>query len=75
MGYLGLGFRGLRLEIMLCLESYVLSELQEPDFMFLAKEPGKFSGGAQIFFKRSFKQILCDQNEEIISHQVKKIII
>ena len=37
---------------MLCLEGYVLLELQEPDFMFLTKGP-KSILGAQIFLKRS----------------------
>ena len=49
---LGLRFRGLGLKIMLCLEGYMLLELQEPDFMFLVKGPGSILG-AQIFLKRS----------------------
>ena len=52
MGYLGLRFKGLGLKIVLCLGSYVLQELQEPDFMFLATGPAGILG-ARIFLKRS----------------------
>ena len=40
MRNLGLRVRGLGLKIMLCLESYVLQELQKSDFKFPATEPG-----------------------------------
>ena len=44
MGYLCLRFTGLGHKIMLCLGGYVLSELQEPDFMFLATGPESILG-------------------------------
>ena len=52
MGYLCLRLRSLGLKIVLCLGGYVLLELQEPDFMFLAKGPESILG-ARIFLKRS----------------------
>ena len=52
MGYMGLRFKSLGLKIMLCIGSYVLSELQEPDFMYLATGPGRILG-ARMFLKRS----------------------
>ena len=47
---------------MLCLGSYVLQELQKPDFMFLAAGPGSILGGT-IFGKGVFKQIFYGQNK------------
>ena len=52
MEYLDLKFRVLGLKIILCLGSYVLLELQEPDLMFLATELGSILG-VRIFLKRS----------------------
>ena len=36
---------------MLCLGSYVLEELQKPDFMFLALGPGSIPGSPKFFEK------------------------
>ena len=49
MEYLGLG-----LENMLCIESYVLYQSLEPDFMFIATGPGSILG-PKFFLKRSIQ--------------------
>ena len=52
MGYLGLRFVGLGLKIILCLGSYVLQELQEPDFMFPAVGTKSILGDPNFFKKK-----------------------
>ena len=52
MGYLGLRFVGLGLKIILCLGSYVLQELQEPDFMFPARGTESILGDPNFFEKK-----------------------
>ena len=52
MGYLDLRFRDWELKLMLCLGDQMPSELQEPDFMFLATGPGSILGDP-TFLERS----------------------
>ena len=59
---------------MLCLGGYELSELQEPDFVFVATGPGSILSGPNFFKKGVSKQMSCGQNEETIGHLVTKII-
>ena len=60
MEYLGLRFKDLDLEIMLCLGSYVLKEQQEPNFIFLATRPGS------ILAKMKKTLVIMSQNYYIL---------
>ena len=68
MGYLSFGFWSLRLTIMLCLISYVLQELQEPDFMFLAMGPGSIQRGQNFFRKKYLSNFF-------VAKMKKKVVI
>ena len=52
-GISGFKIKGFLVKIMLRIGSYVLKELQEPDFIFLAAGPGSILG-SQNFFKKKY---------------------
>ena len=74
MGYLGLRFRVLGLKIILCLGSDVLLELQEPDFMFLTKEPGSTLGGPNFFKKECLSKFFVAKMKKTLVVMPQKLL-
>ena len=59
--------------MMLCLGSYVLHELQEPDFMFLATEPESILG-PECFKKGVIKQIFVAKMKKALVIMPQKLL-